>query len=53
MKGEIGLRAADLGGSVLTGTHGNPLGILARQLSYPLHKIRDKCPLYRLDWEVG
>ncbi|KAI3734710.1 hypothetical protein L6452_14185 [Arctium lappa] len=41
--------AADLGGSVLTGTHGNPLGILARQLSYPLHKIRDKCPLYRLD----
>ncbi|CAO2817968.1 unnamed protein product [Amaranthus hypochondriacus] len=41
--------AADLGGSVLTGTLGNPLGILARQLSYPLHKVRDKCPLYRVD----
>lgn len=41
--------AADLGGSVLTGTLGNPLGILARQLSYPLHKVRDKCPLYSLD----
>ncbi|KAJ4978949.1 hypothetical protein NE237_009729 [Protea cynaroides] len=40
---------ADLGGSVLTGTLGNPLGILARQLSYPLHKVRDKCPLYSTD----
>ncbi|KMT17612.1 hypothetical protein BVRB_2g035630 isoform A [Beta vulgaris subsp. vulgaris] len=40
---------ADLGGSVLTGTLGNPLGILARQLSYSLHKVRDKCPLYRVD----
>ncbi|KAB1219032.1 hypothetical protein CJ030_MR3G015052 [Morella rubra] len=41
--------AADLGGSVLTGTLGNPLGIVARQLGYPLHKVRDKCPLYSLD----
>lgn len=41
--------AADLGGSVLTGIHGNPLGVLARQLSYPLHKVRDKCPLYQPD----
>ncbi|RAL43730.1 hypothetical protein DM860_014231 [Cuscuta australis] len=41
--------SADLGGSVLTGTLGNPLGILARQLSYTLHKVRDKCPLYRPD----
>ncbi|KAI4347689.1 hypothetical protein L6164_008477 [Bauhinia variegata] len=41
--------AADLGGSVLTGTLGNPLGIVARQLGYLLHKVRDKCPLYRLD----
>ncbi|GAB4836410.1 hypothetical protein Ancab_001322 [Ancistrocladus abbreviatus] len=40
---------ADLGGSVLTGTLGNPLGILARQLCNPLHKVRDKCPLYRVD----
>uniref|UniRef100_A0A7N0T6I5 SWIRM domain-containing protein n=1 Tax=Kalanchoe fedtschenkoi TaxID=63787 RepID=A0A7N0T6I5_KALFE len=41
--------AADLGGTVLTGTLGNPLGILARQLGISLHKIRDKCPLYRID----
>lgn len=40
---------ADLGGSVLTGIHGNPLGVLARQLSYSLHKVRDKCPLYQPD----
>lgn len=49
MEGGNRVASADLGGSVLTGTHGNPLGILARQLSYPLHKIHDKCPLYRLD----
>ncbi|XP_071685797.1 protein FLOWERINGUS D [Rutidosis leptorrhynchoides] len=49
MEGGNRVAAADLGGSVLTGTHGNPLGILARQLSYPLHKIRDKCPIYGLD----
>ncbi|XP_062186211.1 lysine-specific histone demethylase 1 homolog 3-like [Phragmites australis] len=41
--------AADLGGSVLTGTLGNPLGIVAKQLGLPMHKIRDKCPLYRPD----
>ncbi|XP_038711213.1 protein FLOWERING LOCUS D-like isoform X1 [Tripterygium wilfordii] len=41
--------AADLGGSVLTGTLGNPLGILARQLGHSLHKVRDKCPLYQMD----
>lgn len=41
--------AADLGGSVLTGTLGNPLGIMARQLGYSLHKVRDKCPLYSLE----
>lgn len=41
--------AADLGGSVLTGTLGNPLGIVARQLGYSLHKIRDKCPLYNVE----
>lgn len=38
--------AADLGGSVLTGINGNPLGVIARQLGFPLHKVRDKCPLY-------
>ncbi|KAF8404615.1 hypothetical protein HHK36_009502 [Tetracentron sinense] len=37
---------ADLGGSVLTGMNGNPLGVLARQLGFPLHKVRDTCPLY-------
>ncbi|KAH9612623.1 hypothetical protein KSS87_012529 [Heliosperma pusillum] len=49
MEGSNKIAAADLGGSVLTGTLGNPLGILARQLSYSLHKVRDKCPLYRVD----
>ncbi|XP_057871797.1 protein FLOWERING LOCUS D [Cryptomeria japonica] len=39
----------DLGGSVITGVHGNPLGVLARQLCLPLHKIRDQCPLYQPD----
>ncbi|KAK8542715.1 hypothetical protein V6N13_136729 [Hibiscus sabdariffa] len=32
----------DLGGSVITGIHANPLGVLARQLSIPLHKMLDK-----------
>ena len=41
--------AADLGGSVLIGINGNPLGVLARQLELPLHKVRDICPLYLLD----
>lgn len=48
--GEKGNYAAvDLGGSVITGIHANPLGVLARQLSIPLHKVRDKCPLYKPD----
>lgn len=41
--------AADLGGSVLTGINGNPFGVLARQLGFPLHKVRDVCPLYLPD----
>ncbi|XVE68803.1 hypothetical protein DITRI_Ditri09bG0099600 [Diplodiscus trichospermus] len=41
--------AADLGGSVLTGTLGNPLGIVAKQLGASLFKVRDKCPLYGVD----
>lgn len=49
MEGGNKTAAAELGGSVLTGTFGNPLGIIARQLSYSLHKVRDKCPLYSLD----
>ncbi|KAL7197387.1 hypothetical protein ACSBR2_020011 [Camellia fascicularis] len=49
MEGGSKVASADLGGSVLTGTLGNPLGILARQLAYPLHKVRDRCPLYNLD----
>ena len=32
--------AVELGGSVITGIHANPLGVLARQLSIPLHKVR-------------
>ncbi|GBG75206.1 hypothetical protein CBR_g19719 [Chara braunii] len=40
---------ADLGGSVLTGIQGNPLGVLARQLGFDLHKIRDNCPLFQPD----
>lgn len=47
MTGDNGVvAAADLGGSVLTGINGNPLGVLARQLGFPLHKVRDICPLY-------
>ncbi|KAJ6357974.1 hypothetical protein OIU78_005747 [Salix suchowensis] len=49
MEGGAGNRVSasvDLGGSVLTGTLGNPLGILARQLGCWMHKVRDKCPLY-------
>lgn len=47
MKGGDGIEAmADVGGSVLTGINGNPLGVLARQLGLPLHKVRDICPLY-------
>ncbi|KAB1203590.1 hypothetical protein CJ030_MR8G015413 [Morella rubra] len=44
--------AADLGGSVLTGINGNPLGVLARQMRLPLHKVRDICPLYLPDGEA-
>ncbi|KAJ6836695.1 lysine-specific histone demethylase 1-like protein 3-like [Iris pallida] len=43
------IAAADLGGSVLTGTLGNPLAIVAKQLGSVMHKVRDKCPLYGPD----
>ncbi|KAL5730079.1 Lysine-specific histone demethylase 1 2 [Ranunculus cassubicifolius] len=44
--------AVDLGGSILTGIDANPLGVLARQLSIPLHKIRETCPLYKPDGTI-
>uniref|UniRef100_M1B7R1 Lysine-specific histone demethylase 1 homolog 3 n=1 Tax=Solanum tuberosum TaxID=4113 RepID=M1B7R1_SOLTU len=44
MEGGNKVATADLGGSVLTGTLGNPLGLLERQLSYTLHKVKDQCP---------
>ncbi|WMV50481.1 hypothetical protein MTR67_043866 [Solanum verrucosum] len=47
MEGVNKVAAADLGRSVLTGTLENPHGLLARQLSYTLHKVSDQCPLYR------
>ncbi|KEH19589.1 putative spermine oxidase transcription regulator Homeodomain-LIKE family [Medicago truncatula] len=43
--------ALDLGGSVITGIHANPLAVLARQLSIPLHKVRDNCPLFKPNGE--
>ncbi|KAJ8762223.1 hypothetical protein K2173_007379 [Erythroxylum novogranatense] len=49
MKGDGVMAAADVGGSVLTGINGNPLGVLARQMGLPLHKVRDICPLYLPD----
>ncbi|KDP26299.1 hypothetical protein JCGZ_22284 [Jatropha curcas] len=52
MKGEGVVAAADVGGSVLTGINGNPLGVLARQLGLPLHKVRDICPLYLPDGQT-
>ncbi|XP_062097101.1 lysine-specific histone demethylase 1 homolog 1 [Humulus lupulus] len=52
MEGDGAEAAADLGGSVLTGINGNPLGVLARQLGLPLHKVRDVCPLYLPDGEA-
>lgn len=42
--------AADLGGSIITGIHSNPLAVLARQLHIPLHDINSKdVPLYLRD----
>jgi lysine-specific histone demethylase 1 len=32
---------------IITSTHANPLTVLARQLSIPLHKVRANCPLYK------
>ena len=32
--------------SILTGSSGNPLCVVARQLDVPFHDIRGTCPLY-------
>lgn len=40
---------ADLGGSIITGVHSNPLAVLARQLRIPLHDISGDVPLYLRD----
>ncbi len=40
---------ADLGGSIITGIHSNPLAVLARQLSIPMHNIKDDVPLFLKD----
>ncbi|CAK7325413.1 unnamed protein product [Dovyalis caffra] len=45
----LGFKVTVLEGRKRAGTLGNPLGILARQLGYSMHKVRDKCPLYSLD----
>ncbi|KAF3604633.1 hypothetical protein F2Q69_00038501 [Brassica cretica] len=52
MGGKGKFAAVELGGSVITGLHANPLGVLARQLAIPLHKVRDHCPLYNSEGEV-
>jgi len=44
---------ADLGAMVLTGLGGNPLTVLASQISMELHKIRQKCPLYETHGKSG
>lgn len=42
----------EMGGSILTGTDGNPLCVLARQLALPWHVITDRCPLYTRGGEL-
>ncbi|XP_015756126.1 PREDICTED: lysine-specific histone demethylase 1A-like isoform X1 [Acropora digitifera] len=44
---------ADLGAMVLTGLGGNPLTVMANQISMELHKIRQKCPLYETHGKSG
>lgn len=44
---------ADLGAMVLTGLGGNPLTVLANQITMDLHKIRQKCPLYETHGKSG
>ena len=38
----------EMGGSIITGSRGNPLRVIARQLDLECHEIRtDACPMYR------
>lgn len=63
MQGAGKAAVADLGGSIITGIHSNPLAVLARQLDIPLHDISSHdVPLYlrdgseldaKVDKEVG
>jgi lysine-specific histone demethylase 1 len=48
MRNEGKFAVVDLGRSVITRTHVNPLTVLARQLSIAFHKVRANCPLYKL-----
>jgi monoamine oxidase len=41
--------AVDLGASIVTGTEGNPLTWLIRQLKVPTHLIRNECPQHSAD----
>ncbi|WMV50451.1 hypothetical protein MTR67_043836 [Solanum verrucosum] len=45
----FGFEVTFLEGRKHIGTLGNPPGLLALQLSYTLHKVRDQYPLYRAD----
>ena len=37
---------AEMGGSIVTGSDGNPLSIIAKQLNLKSRPIRDTCPMY-------
>lgn len=50
MQGAGEAAVADLGGSIITGIHSNPLAVLARQLDIPLHDISSHdVPLFLQD----
>jgi len=50
--GVLKTAVAEMGGSIITGSDGNPLSILARQLHLKTRPIRDTCPMY-LERENG
>ena len=43
---------ADLGGSILSGTKGNPLCVVAKQLGIKPHVVNADCPLYNENGEL-
>lgn len=49
MEGWNKVEVGDFGGSIVTCILGNPLGLLARQLSYTVHMSIEQFPLYRVD----